>query len=115
MSYPDLKVIKAVFLSRWGEKRKLLYFKEKKIYNLHLKAQGRLIKTSYSLTSRRGGDGEAGVYSRFIPVETASLASPEEIRFLLPSPPWFETFQAAFLWEYMASGQSNNRESFPLA
>lgn len=29
--------------------------------------------------------------------------------FLLPSPPWFETFQAAFLWVCMALGQSDRR------
>lgn len=49
------------------------------------------------------------------PAETSSLASPVEIRFLLPSPPWFETFQVAFLWEYRASGQSDSRKRKHLA
>lgn len=48
--------------------------------------------------------------SSLIPAKTPSLACPVEIRFLLPSPPWFETFQVAFLWECMASGQSDSRE-----
>lgn len=52
-----------------------------------------------------GGDGLS-----LIPAETPSLASPVEISFLLPSPPWFETFQVAFLWECMASGQSDSRK-----
>ena len=40
------------------------------------------------------------------------LAKPPqlEIIFLSPSPPWSETFQVAFLWECMASGQSDSRE-----
>lgn len=29
--------------------------------------------------------------------KTPKLTFPVEIRFLLPSPPWFETFQVAFL------------------
>lgn len=45
-----------------------------------------------------------------IPAEKTNLASPVEIRFLLPSLPWFETFQVAFLWECMALGQSDSRK-----
>lgn len=42
-------------------------------------------------------------------IRKCKLALPIEVRFPLPSPPWFEIFQVAFLWECMASGQSDSR------
>lgn len=66
------------------------------------------IKAKKSQTSGGREDG-VNVNLSFPPSKSPNLASSEEIRRLLPSPPWFETFQAAFLWECMASGQSNSR------
>ena len=75
---------------------------------MKLKVSSWPIKRNWSPTSG-GGDGDTDGLS-LIPAETPILASPVEIRFLLPSPPWFETFQVAFLWECMASGQSDSTE-----
>lgn len=55
----------------------------------------------------RGRDGEPEHHSS---INKSNLASCSEIRFLLPSPPCFETFQVAFLGECTASGQSDSRD-----
>lgn len=57
----------------------------------------------------RGGDGETDGLSIAPASNKSNLASCSEIRFLLPSPPCFETFQVAFLGECTASGQSDSR------
>lgn len=64
---------------------------------------------SWPIKAKKSQTLRVSVNLSFPSPKSPNLASSEEIRRLLPSPPWFETFQAAFLWECMASGQSNSK------